>query len=654
MKKTAWLLFFLAFFLAACHLPLVDKEVTVPFLEKKPDQAINNMLAVMSQKVKSARYNFKFTIKSDVDLSRLNWPKNSRLKAEIKKFKNLANLSQPKVLGLSKSFASEEESFNLSDDKASASSPLPFNSKEQPISPMPILDNQPANRHSSQPPEEIPLSLSRPRNLKVAYQIDGLFDNQAEKKASEATIKVNVDLDDWALKTKVDLRVIGEMAYLKIYKNSVTAVLDKMLPGLVGEWLEIDSQKIAELQRELIDSQPLLADQLPSFDVKQNKQRIERIRQEAKDLLSKYKIFSVKQRLKDQKIDGYKCYHYQIALNKDNLTKFLEGVINIATLEFNQDNPVLVKGLDQRPEFKEELEKLKKALVKAEGNFWIDKKDFYLRQFDFSFNIDVKKLGAPTSAKSYLLALNFSGNYKDFNHSFKVEKPPKTKSFVDLLKQEISKSLVLNRDRQRLADISSIRLALKKYYQEVGRYPEKLEEGGTLTHGYKTYMLVVPKNPVPGGLPYTYTAKDGGKSYVLSYQLEKGFSIFPGGVALCATPQKLASDCVQAEAGQESSDNDDADSDGLSNKLEKTIYFTDPLNPDTDGDGYLDGDEVKNGFNPRGPGRLQDADKDGLPAEAERAYRTSDHNPDTDGDGYSDYEEVLGGFNPRGPGRLAK
>lgn len=41
----------------------------------------------------------------------------------------------------------------------------------------------------------------------------------------------------------------------------------------------------------------------------------------------------------------------------------------------------------------------------------------------------------------------------------------------------------------------------------------------------------------------------------------------------------------------------DTDKDGLSDTLER-IYKTDPVNPDTDGDGYKDGDEVKNGFDP--------------------------------------------------------
>lgn len=50
----------------------------------------------------------------------------------------------------------------------------------------------------------------------------------------------------------------------------------------------------------------------------------------------------------------------------------------------------------------------------------------------------------------------------------------------------------------------------------------------------------------------------------------------------------------------------DTDSDGLCDYEEKNIYCTDPLNPDTDGDGTKDGQEVRRGRNPLGPGKLKD------------------------------------------------
>lgn len=47
----------------------------------------------------------------------------------------------------------------------------------------------------------------------------------------------------------------------------------------------------------------------------------------------------------------------------------------------------------------------------------------------------------------------------------------------------------------------------------------------------------------------------------------------------------------------------DSDYDGLLDQ-EENVYGTDPNNPDTDGDGFKDGDEVKSGYSPKGDGKL--------------------------------------------------
>lgn len=49
----------------------------------------------------------------------------------------------------------------------------------------------------------------------------------------------------------------------------------------------------------------------------------------------------------------------------------------------------------------------------------------------------------------------------------------------------------------------------------------------------------------------------------------------------------------------------DTDKDGLTDEEEITIYKTNPNNPDTDGDGFKDGDEVKSGYNPNGEGKIK-------------------------------------------------
>lgn len=63
------------------------------------------------------------------------------------------------------------------------------------------------------------------------------------------------------------------------------------------------------------------------------------------------------------------------------------------------------------------------------------------------------------------------------------------------------------------------------------------------------------------------------------------------------------SDVEEARLGTDPSKND-TDEDGLNDREEVVIYTSDPLKADTDGDTYPDGSEVRNGYNPAGPGKL--------------------------------------------------
>jgi len=62
-------------------------------------------------------------------------------------------------------------------------------------------------------------------------------------------------------------------------------------------------------------------------------------------------------------------------------------------------------------------------------------------------------------------------------------------------------------------------------------------------------------------------------------------------------------DAEEAELGTDP-EKIDTDGDGLFDNEEVSVYKTDPLNPDTDGDSYSDGSEIKNGYDPKGPGKL--------------------------------------------------
>ncbi len=96
----------------------------------------------------------------------------------------------------------------------------------------------------------------------------------------------------------------------------------------------------------------------------------------------------------------------------------------------------------------------------------------------------------------------------------------------------------------------------------------------------------------------------------------------------------------------------DGDQDGLFDDDEANVYNTDPNNPDTDGDGAEDGEEVFYETDPLVAEEDQsrpDMDEDGLfDNDEEGVYNTDPNNPDTDGDGVGDGQEVEDGTDPLG------
>jgi len=171
------------------------------------------------------------------------------------------------------------------------------------------------------------------------------------------------------------------------------------------------------------------------------------------------------------------------------------------------------------------------------------------------------------------------------------------------------------RDEKRIADIKQIQIAFETYYLDNNKYPphDSLSMNlfkpfwtfncldsvdGVLKYEYCENPILnsFPKNPSPGGEQYAYELRGNGLYYIITFALENGLDNYGQG-KYYATPNGIF---YQGE--YESSV--DYDNDRLNDYKEINIWFTNPNNPDTDGDGYLDGDEVENGYDPLGPGKL--------------------------------------------------
>ncbi len=118
---------------------------------------------------------------------------------------------------------------------------------------------------------------------------------------------------------------------------------------------------------------------------------------------------------------------------------------------------------------------------------------------------------------------------------------------------------------------------------------------------------------------------------------KKEWSKYPGKTdRYLMTPQVQATDCVLCK---------DQDEDGILSGLELEKNYSDPENPDTDGDGLCDSCEKTHETNPR----ASDSDKDGIPDGEEVERGTNPLDSDSDGDGLSDRYEKLAETDPLKP-----
>ena len=101
---------------------------------------------------------------------------------------------------------------------------------------------------------------------------------------------------------------------------------------------------------------------------------------------------------------------------------------------------------------------------------------------------------------------------------------------------------------------------------------------------------------------------------------------------------------VDEEAYGTDPSNPDTDGDGLQDGDELFSVGTDPLSADTDGDGILDGEDPDTGS-----GQGADSDGDGLDDETEQYLGCDPANPDSDGDGLDDLDELYAQTDPTNP-----
>ncbi len=140
-------------------------------------------------------------------------------------------------------------------------------------------------------------------------------------------------------------------------------------------------------------------------------------------------IYQVIKNLGEQEVDGHQCYHFQIAVNENNLKKEMLPIVSDLNKHYQWEGKKLTPKKKQ--DHQEAVEFFTQILGKIYGDVWIDKNDFYLRKYDFV--VDLKKEDfSPKSPLGKTLhyipeaKFSLSGHLYDFGQHYTISFPQKS------------------------------------------------------------------------------------------------------------------------------------------------------------------------------------------------------------------------------------
>lgn len=562
-------IFILVISLSGCHVPVLNKDIRIPFFEKTDEEILSLMIEKMKN-LKKVEYDFDLQADISVNISDLFGVMGMKPVSD-EQLLSFLNIERPRVLGMDNFSESEEL--------------IPVNASNEggvlPIGGVNFLQN-----------EEI--------NFTYNIQTTGKTDvSDKDNVREEANIDLNIGMDGLNFDIGLDTILVGDVLYLRLSQ------LPFPYSMFIGDeytniWWELDFNALLEKEKELVS---ILGEENQFDDLSSilEDKVTKNIEDQIETLLLDKKSLIVEERLEDEVLNEKECYHFKLKLNKEILKSIFNTVAQTVEDEVISKNDQY-QSLDI--DISDFYDQIIDNLTIKDLDIFIEKESFYLQRvaFTFDFNLDNLDLGV-INVPAGVFKSEFEGNidYSNFEGNIEIKKPEDSKSVVQFIEDNVLPGLMdarrKSRDAKRIADVKQLQTALEMYFTENDRYPENLDDLSP------AFMYEIPESPeyekvnCASSSEYQYTAKLEGMSYGIEYCLEGDTSIVKSGLNIATE--------VGINAGNpENLLKQDSDGDLLIDYEEINIYKTDKDNPDTDGDGVLDGEEIRVWSNPLGEGDL--------------------------------------------------
>ena len=341
---------------------------------------------------------------------------------------------------------------------------------------------------------------------------------------------------------------------------------------------------------------------------------------EIMELYQKYEMLKFKKDLGDVEINGQEAYHYQVEIDPEALIDFYIDLLTMMSSEFVLSSEYSLK------DFEEELEEnrgevsaiLQEVMANIEIEVWIGKKDKLVHKIYVSGDYDqealariknislrrakAKALNAETKSDMSRLSVDLE-LYYDSNDNAYVGFDPTSLYYYD----SENMNIITNDDSYLIWAESATTTdkwcvdsdgAAKFVYGDIKG--TQCDSIGDFKGETKRYTDLKKEDDVGTG-----------SNVSLSFKMNLSLNNFNQSIKIIRPEEaeNLVEVMEEVFGGFiggmiPSSSGPDFDNDGLSNEMEE-IYGTDKNNPDTDGDGFKDGEEVKNGYDPTIPGNAR-------------------------------------------------
>lgn len=378
--------------------------------------------------------------------------------------------------------------------------------------------------------EKMWTNFSNVKSLDFSGTVNGRIttENSGERNSYSGELKFNnsADLRDANNpKTNFDLEIVAEGFIISLETRVIdktTFFKIKQFPGLAlafeedltGQWIRFNKENLLNLSQETsgvaLEPKQISSEQL----------------EEIKRLYLQTDIIQLGKKLGKEKIDGETTLHYEFAVNKANLTKFIKDFYKLVIEEY--------------PEYQGEfadadsvIDQFISSINTRGGEVWFSPKDYLPRRVKFSTDL-VYDMGENSKIT---LTLDVDLTYKNFNKQVDIKAPETFRDYTDVMSGPQSKT----RDAIRIGHVRQIQTAMELYYNDNSIYPPALNgkpdptfkpaKGTAFSQLLETY----PTYPTPSGPPpcddnviYTY-ARVTNNSYKIGFCLENDTAGFSAG-----------------------------------------------------------------------------------------------------------------------------